>query len=200
MIYYFAGLVVWLSIVSTGLGIFGMAYLLNNYHNDMYGADPNLDTETQEQNYGIAVKAFVYVLLAIGLAYFIALCCLLDNIAVSVAVLKTSSVILIQNMRVYALPFMSTWILFGWIMLWLYNASYLVSTGEITQPRAGSQMKKVELSEMQWYMMYVQIFAFFWVYEFVQAVFSYVLIVAVSMWYFTSNQDTRGTFSMGKGF
>ena len=146
------------------------------------------------------MKAFVYVLLAIGLAYFIALCCLLDNIAVSVAVLKTSSVILIQNMRVYTLPFMSTWILFGWIMLWLYNASYLVSTGEITQPRAGSQMKKVELSDQQWYMMYVQIFAFFWVYEFVQAVFSYVLIVAVSMWYFTSNQDTRGTFSMGTGF
>ena len=139
-------------------------------------------------------------MLAIGLAYFIALCCLFDNIAVSVAVLKTSSVILIQNIRVYTLPFMSTWILFGWIMLWLYNASYLVSTGEITQPRAGSQMKKVELSDQQWYMMYVQIFAFFWVYEFVQAVFSYVLIVAVSMWYFTSNQDTRGTFSMCTGF
>jgi len=61
-------------------------------------------------------------------------------------------------------------------------------------------MKKVELSDQQWYMMYVQIFAFFWVYEFVQAIFSYVLIVAVSMWYFTSNQDTRGTFSMGTGF
>ena len=96
MIYYFAGLVVWLSIISTGLGIFGLAYLLNNYHNDMYGADsPNLDTETQEQNYGKAVKAGVYVLLALGLAYFIALCFLFDNIAVSVAVLKTSSVILI---------------------------------------------------------------------------------------------------------
>lgn len=49
-------------------------------------------------------------------------------------------------------------------------------------------------------MFYFQVFAFFWVYELVQAIFAYVLIVSVCTWYFTSNQDVRGTFSMGKGF
>ena len=42
---------------------------------------------------------------------------------------------------------MSTWILFGWIMWWLYAASWLISTGTITQPRAGSQLKIVELDD-----------------------------------------------------
>jgi len=86
-------------------------------------------------------------LLALGVIYFIALCCLFDSIAVSVAVLKTSSVILIQNIKVYSLPIISTWILFGWIMWWLYAASYMVSTGTITQPRAGSQLKVVEFTD-----------------------------------------------------
>jgi hypothetical protein len=39
---------------------------------------------------------------------------------------------LIQNIKVYSLPIMSTWILFGWIMWWLYAASYMISTGTIT--------------------------------------------------------------------
>jgi hypothetical protein len=147
-IYYLTGVVVWLSIICTGVGIFGMAYMLNSYHNDNYGPNaPELETEASENNYGQAVKIAVYVLLVLGVLYFIALCCLFDNIAVSVAVLKTSSVILIQNVRVYTLPFLSTWIIFFWIMWWIYAASWFASTGTITQPKAGAQMKSVEFTD-----------------------------------------------------
>ena len=49
-------------------------------------------------------------------------------------------------------------------------------------------------------MLFAQVFVFFWVYETIQAVFNYTLIVGVCTWYFTSNQDVRGNFSMATGF
>jgi len=48
-IYYLTGVVVWLSIICTGAGIFGIAYALNNYHNDNYGPNsPELETEASD--------------------------------------------------------------------------------------------------------------------------------------------------------
>jgi len=40
---------------------------------------------------------------------------------------------------------------------------------------------------------------FFWLMEFIQAIFSYSIIVGVCYYYFTSNQDTKGTFSLKLG-
>lgn len=60
-------------------------------------------------------------------------------------------------------------------------------------------MKLVELTDEQKYMLFGQVFFFFWVYEIIQAIFQYTLIVAVCTWYFTSNQDVRGNFSLCKG-
>mmetsp|Transcript_5755 Transcript_5755/g.9856 ORF Transcript_5755/g.9856 Transcript_5755/m.9856 type:complete len:89 (-) Transcript_5755:551-817(-) len=49
-------------------------------------------------------------------------------------------------------------------------------------------------------MAFVQVFAFFWIYELIQAIFQYVLIVGVCCWYFTSNSDQPGDFSISRGF
>lgn len=49
-------------------------------------------------------------------------------------------------------------------------------------------------------MVYGQVFIFFWVYELIQAIFSYAVIVAVCTWYFTSTHDTAGNFSLSRGF
>ena len=107
----------------------------------------------------------MYVLLGIGVLYFILLMCLWKNIYVSVIILKTASVILIQNTRIYLLPFMCAFFLLLWMVTWLFNAAQLISTGNITQPTAGSQMKVVELTDEQKYMLFGQVFMFFWVYE-----------------------------------
>ena len=48
-------------------------------------------------------------------------------------------------------------------------------------------------------MLFLQAFVFFWVFELIQAIFNYILIVGVCTWYFTSNQDVRGEFSLCKG-
>lgn len=48
--------------------------------------------------------------------------------------------------------------------------------------------------------MWIQLFAFFWIMEFIQALFQYAIIVATCTWYFTSTQDSRGNFSLSQGF
>ena len=61
-------------------------------------------------------------------------------------------------------------------------------------------MKQITLSDSQTNMVYLHIFMFFWVFEFIQAVFNYTTIVAVCTWYFSSTNDTRGDFSLSTGF
>lgn len=49
-------------------------------------------------------------------------------------------------------------------------------------------------------MAYYQLFGFLWLVCFIIACTQYVVIVAVSTWYFTSTSDERGNLSLSKGF
>lgn len=49
-------------------------------------------------------------------------------------------------------------------------------------------------------MIYAYIFGFFWIFELVSAISSYVMIVAICTWYFTSTNESRGNFSLTRGF
>jgi len=44
------------------------------------------------------------------------------------------------------------------------------------------------------------VFALFWGIELLGAIFDYAIIVSVSAWYFTSDRQTRGNFSLCRGF
>ena len=104
---------------------------------------------------------------ALTVAFFVALCCLFKDIAVSVGVLKTSALVVVRNFRILLMPFFSAILLAIWSSVWVANFSYLMSSGEITQPIAGSQMKVIKLSDVQQYMVYLHLFMFFWVFEFI---------------------------------
>ena len=55
------------------------------------------------------------------------------------------------------------------------------------------------LNESQWAMVSLHLIVLFWVNEVIQAYFNYVIICGVCTWYFTSNSETQGFFSLGKG-
>jgi solute carrier family 44 protein 1 (choline transporter-like protein) len=160
LIYYFTGLVVWASIISTGLGLVFLSVWLQNYHNTKYGTDNKLaiaddkNENAGKNNTGTYIQVGVYVLYGICAFYFIALCCMFKDIAISVGVLKTSALIVIRNIRMLFIPFFSAIILVIWASFWLSSFSYLISSGTITQPKAGSQLKRIELSENQKYLMW----------------------------------------------
>lgn len=204
LIYWFTPLVVWVSIIATGAAIVGVAYSMQTYHNKQYGANAIAPggggDATTQANYGKSLLVATYVVYGLAVLYFIAVCCLWKAIRVSVAILKTTAVIIIRNLKLLIMPLFSTIAIVTWVMFAINNLGYLLSSGTITQPKRGSQLKRVELSQEQKYMAYVHVFTFFWVAELLQAVFSYVLICGVCTWYFTSTSETRGTLSISRGF
>lgn len=126
--------------------------------------------------------------------------CLYKSIKVSIAVLKTASNVITNNVRVTIVPIFSALVITFWLSCWITHFTLLMSTGKIKQPTKGSQLKEIELSKDQKYMVYFQIFMLFWVFEFIQALFNYALIVGTCIWYFSSQSDTSGDFSLSTGF
>jgi len=144
LIYYFTGLIVWVSIISTGVGLLLLSLWLQSYHDSKYGAGTKgaqadeANKNENKNNNGKYLQAFVYFLYTVTVAYFIALCCLFKDIAVSVGVLKTSAIVVVRNFRILLMPFFSALILVIWCSAWVANFSFLLSSGEITQPNSGS--------------------------------------------------------------
>ena len=76
----------------------------------------------------------IYVLYALTGIYFLAVLCLCKDIAVSVAVLKTSAVIILGNLRVLLVPSMATILIFGYVFGWGVGLCYLLSRANIHLP------------------------------------------------------------------
>ena len=122
--------------------------MCRNYHNENYGANADRQSaEVSDQNYGKAVKGAEYTLYGLCVAYFICLCCMYKNIRVSIQVLKTASVIIMGNIRMLFVPFFEAILLLCWSAFWLLAFGHLLACGEITQPKHGSQLKKIELTD-----------------------------------------------------
>lgn len=83
-------------------------------------------------------------------------------------------------------PFIGGLIFFAWIALWLISFGLLISTADIVLPTDGTQKKSLELTGQLKLEALIYIFGLFWIAELFTAMFKYVMIVAVSNWYFTS--------------
>lgn len=94
-----------------------------------------------------------------------------QNIKVSIAVLKTTSLIIFRNIRMLFMPMLSSLFVVGWTCLWIYFFALLVSCGHIEQPTMGSQAKKISFTTGQWNMLFINAFMYLWIMEFIQAMF-----------------------------
>lgn len=173
---YFANILIWVSIVATGLGILALAIFLQGYHTKNYGPE-----SVRSENVGKILQVSVYILYGICGIFFCAILCMWNSIAISVAVLKTSSTILIRNIRMLFIPFICFVAQMAFLGVWLYFFGYLLSCANIIQPEGGSQLKSVNLNdkdELKWQIA-VFVFGFFWVLELISAIFQYIIIVGV---------------------
>lgn len=140
LIRYFAKILIWISVIGTGVGMVALALFMQHYHTQNYGPE-----SANNPSVGNVLQVAVYVMYgAVGL-YFLIVLCLCRDIAVSVAVLKTASIIIMRNIRVLLVPFIACIFILGYIALWLYGFGYLLSCANITQPRDGSQLKSIDL-------------------------------------------------------
>mmetsp|Transcript_10816 Transcript_10816/g.16438 ORF Transcript_10816/g.16438 Transcript_10816/m.16438 type:complete len:141 (-) Transcript_10816:780-1202(-) len=123
----FAKSIIWVSIIGTGVLLLLLALFLQKYHNDNYpDTNPNKDTT------GHLLQISVYVLYGLTGLYFLIVLCLFRNIAVSIAVLKTSSIVLLNNLRVIIIPFIASAFILTYIVAWVVGIVYLLSCGNIT--------------------------------------------------------------------
>jgi hypothetical protein len=125
-----------------------------------------------------------------------------NNIKISIAVLQTAAVIVIRNIRILIIPLIAISFTLSFLLGWLYSMGYILAQANINQPTGNSQLKNINLNgkdEVKWQIA-IAVFGLFWGIELLGAIFDYVIIVGVSAWYFTSNHDTRGSFSLTRGF
>ena len=84
------------------------------------------------------------MLYGVTVIYFLAVLCLCKDIAVSVAVLKTSAVIILGNMRVLLVPSLGTFIILCYVFAWGIGLCFLLSRANITYEAGDSQLKTID--------------------------------------------------------
>lgn len=167
--------------------------LLQNYHDNKY--EVGVDDKVEK-----TIQIAVYVLYTVAGIFSLMILCLCKSIRISIAVLKTSAEVLMKNIRVLIMPFISCFFVIGFMGLWLVSMGYLLACGNIVT-KDGSQLKTINFDgkeELKW-QLGVSIFALFWISEFICAVFDFAIIVAVCTWYFTCNSDRGPQFTLLKG-
>ena len=83
------------------------------------------------EDMGKLLQAVIYVLWTAVALYFCCILCMFKNIAISVQVLQTASIIIIRNIRTLLIPFISFIFQVGFITGWLWGFGYLMSCANI---------------------------------------------------------------------
>lgn len=195
---FFAKPIIWLSIICTIVGLVALGLFCQNYKNDHYAKDETL---------GQVLQVTVYVLYSLAGLFALIVLCLYRGIQISIAVLETAAVVIIRNIRILIVPFISCIVTFAYVVGWLAGMAYLASSGNVVPPKRTdedflSQFKSINFDgkeHLKWQIA-VYVFGLFWIAELIAAIFHYALIVGVCTWYFTSTGDSRGNFSLLKGF
>ena len=188
----FAEILTWIAIILVGCGIFGLGWLVKDYATVNY---PEGDTTQKWLNIGAYT---IWVLLGV---YALAICCMFYSIKISVKVLKTSATIIMHNMRMIIIPLVGIAFVALWVCFSTYFLLYLGSCGEVVQKESlGYYYSTYVWTKTQKGYLWFSLFLFFWVNALIIAATQYVLIVAVVSWYFTSNPEKRGVFSIMRGY
>ena len=199
MLRCFAEILTWLAIFAVGAGLFALGWFVKDYGAVNYPHD-----DTTQKWLNIAAYT-LWVLLGI---YALSVCCMYYSIKISVRVLKTASKIITRNMRMIIVPIVSIIVVTLWVAFFIYFLLWVASCGEINKQtftlvdgftKEYTYYTYVWTDEQKYYMWF-SLFFFFWVTAFLLAVSQYVLIVAIVSWYFTENEQTRGNFSIMRGY
>jgi len=127
LIRFFAKLLIWLSVIGTGIGIGVLAYFLNHYHTQNFA-------DKEDSTAGDVLKVAVYILYGLTGLYFLIVLCLCKDIAVSIAVLKTSAIIILGNLRILIVPSIAIIVICGFIFGWGVGLCFLLSRANIHLP------------------------------------------------------------------
>ena len=198
MLRCFAEILTWIALTAVGIGIFVGGWLVRDYGISNYPEGDNV------QKWLNVASVAIWILLGI---YLLCVCCMYYSIKISVKVLKTSAKIITRNMRMILVPVIGICVAILWLSWCVYFLLWIMSCGEVVQKSysitpfsAPTYYYTYEWTHEQKGYLWYSVFMFFWVSAFLMAASQYVLIVAVVSWYFTENAQTRGNFSICRGY
>lgn len=135
LIYSLTGVIIWLSIFGVGVGILSLARMLSHHNRKVkprHAPAKDMPNPVENDHNGKIIKFVHYSLYVLFVTYMVCVACMWKNIKISIAVLKTTSVIVFRNMRLLVMPLCSGVFVVTWTACWLYFFFMLVSTGKIT--------------------------------------------------------------------
>jgi len=198
MLNTFAEVLAWISIFLVGVGMLALGFCVKYYADSNYPED---DTTGKWLNRGaIAIWSLTGI-------YVLAVLCSYTAIKISVKVLRVSARVIMSNMRMIIVPVVGIFAIVVWILFFAYSLLWLMSCGDMKQNQLTSPTGTIlgtyvtyVWTDQEKYYMWASLFYFLWVTAFSLAATQFVLIVAVASWYFTSNSDRRGDFSIMRGY
>ena len=126
---FFARLLVWLTILITGASLVAGSYFLTDYHKVYY-----VDTKIHSDDMGKLIQVACYILYGVTAIYCCMVLCMFQSINISIAVLKTSALIIIRNIRIMIIPIVSIAFTLTFVLFWIWSFGYLLSGANIVQP------------------------------------------------------------------
>ena len=194
MLRCFAEVLTWIAIFAVATGLFALGWFVREF-----GATNYPDGDTTQKWLNITA----YIIWALLGIYCLTVCCLYYSIKISVRVLRTAAKIITRNMRMVIVPLIGIICTVCWIAFSVYFLLWVMSCGEVDRmkvPAVDIYYYTYVWTKEQKYYIWWSVFFFFWICAFLMAATQYILIVAVVSWYFTENENTRGNFSICRGY
>jgi hypothetical protein len=185
------GFIIYVCIAMVILGTIAGGLFVQNY----------AATRQENDSYNEWLEYAAYGLFGLAALEFLCVCCCWSAIKLAIAVQKTTSQYVSQNLRIQLLPLFS-WVLLGvWIIIWTFAVVHIWSIGDVTQRAAPlSFMTEIMWEENTRYMLLYQLFGLFWIAAFINGLCQFIIAASACMWYFSVASDTKGRGTVGTGF
>jgi len=184
-----AGFMVWLSLVAIFLILAGSAaYLYLNLDN----------YDEQDTNYDY-VKYGSYTLGGLAVLFVLIVLCLCNRIRLGIAIIQTTADFINANPLVFLVPVVFLFLIAIWIAIWVIQAIFIFSVGEIRPRDDISSISTVEWTKTTRYVFLYSLFGLFWINAFIIGCAQFILAAAGATWYFSFTSDTKGRGSLWTG-
>lgn len=137
-----------------------------------------------------ALSIFFYVLGGLSALIILAT---LGQISLSVAILKTASMFVYTTFWIVIVPFLTSIIMIGYMLLWVAVFLHLWTVGTVAQ-RTNTPFSKIIWDEKTRYVIIFHVFAFIWNATFIYYFGVFVIACTCAIWYFNEGKDSPNYF------
>lgn len=192
------GLMIWGSILASIVIIFGMGGYSYTLVQDWEAEDPRVRSDFDIR----ATKYFSYFLFALGGLVFFLTIFLRKQIQLAMACVREAARAIGCMPLIVAFPVIQSIGFLAFILVWIFFAVHLASTGDIKEidlpTTVKVTMRQYEFDDTTTYLGWYLIFCLFWTIAFIQALGQIVISMCVAKWYFTRDKWTVGSATVFK--